>query len=145
MTRWDGCERSSAALFEAEVALEGAGSAVRYEMQPELVPAFLRRAVTSWTQEPQALPPVVVWDADGFEPNAWYDHRDDTIHLAPRAVHPLLVLHELAHALRPGESHGSQWAATVVCLAALTLGQQAKEAVEEAFADEGLLVDPAWT
>lgn len=75
---------------------------------------------------------------------AWHQGHTGAIHLHPRLIHPVIVLHEVAHWIRPADGHGAQWAAVFVGLIGAGLGEQARVELLEAFRDCGVPVDESW-
>ena len=113
---------STSATFYAaeEVWLEDWIDDEADDLDPADVAAFVsdvlaRSDFRSWSPGAQELvgltPPAIVWDvAEESTLAGYYDPTTDDLHLHPRLVRKSLILHELAHWIRPrprdGEGHG---------------------------------------
>lgn len=93
--------------------------------------------------------PVVRFDLDehaiGLGLAARYDRATNSIRIDARlAASQWLLMHELAHAARPFDAHGPQWAACFVDLVRLGISTDAAEVLLDKFEDFGVDVDESW-
>lgn len=93
------------------------------------------------------------WSLDDL-PEVRFDVPDDSdlagvhggastgaIHLHPKLARPTVVLHELAHWLRPHDGHEDPFRSTFVGLIEVALGDWAADLLREAYAERGLSHD----
>jgi hypothetical protein len=89
------------------------------------------------------LPRVSFDVADDDWRAGWFD--PDGIHLHERLVGRWVVLHELAHWLRPHvDGHGPQFCAVLVSLVRADLGSEVADVLLDAYARFGVDVDRTW-
>lgn len=117
-------------------------------IEPDQVEEFVRRtlAAAGWSGDGCPTFSFEELDAsdDGHELSAWTDGPANVIHVDPRTIDRWLVLHEVAHWLRPTDAHGPQYAAVLIGLIAAGIGPGPADVLQRALLQEGIDVDEQW-
>lgn len=103
------------------------------------VPAFVEAVLARSHRRTDRLPRIE-WDVpDDAWCSGWFD--SESLHFHPALARRSLVLHELAHWLRPHvDGHGPAWVRTYLALVRVGLGADFAETLEEEFRAEGVAI-----
>lgn len=110
---------------------------------PDALQFFAQEAMRKSGWRDDSAPVFMLDVPDEHNRSGWVD-GDHVIHLHPRLLRPELVLHELAHWLRPGEGHGPQFCGVYLGLVYGMLGAEAGAGLEAAYDAFGVTVDRTW-
>lgn len=128
---------------EARLALADLGFA-----PPNLTPDELATYATNVLRDAgwvgDCVPDFVLDVADEDDVSGWHQAVTGTLHLHPRLLNPWIVLHELAHWLRPRDGHGPEFCGVLVGLVGAALGELAAMGLREQYRDCGVSVNESW-
>lgn len=113
-------------------------------IDPSTLRDFARTALSKAGCEGDAEPVFALDVPDDHDLSGWHAGKDGVIHLHPRLLRPEIVLHELAHWIRPRDGHGPQFCGMYLSLVCGTLGTEAADELETAFEEFGVRVDRSW-
>ncbi len=134
---------ASAAYFAEELAKELLDE--ERQLDPADLSDFVGRVIADAGWQCDEPPTIVLDVSDDSDYSAWHEGATGTIHLHPKLLAPLTVLHKVAHWLRPRDRHGPQFRGTLVALIHAAEGHETAQVFLLAFEEQGVPADPAYS